>query len=83
MCRQSTKLAHGCSYEEQLAVSPKQPMSGLSVKGMAHILRRFNILSKYHLRLRTDLLSIIRSLNTVFTTIGICHTSYVACLRAR
>jgi len=26
---------------------------------------------------RTDLLSIIRSLNTVFTAIGICHTSYV------
>ena len=31
---------------------------------------------------RTDLLSIIRSLDTVFTT-GICHTSYVACLLAR
>ena len=29
---------------------------------------------------RTDLLSIIRSLNTVFTAIGICHTSYVYCL---
>ena len=29
---------------------------------------------------RTDLLSIIRSLNTVFTAIGICHTSYVDCL---
>jgi hypothetical protein len=27
---------------------------------------------------RTDLLLIIRSLNTVFTAIGICHTSYVA-----
>jgi hypothetical protein len=26
---------------------------------------------------RTDLLSIIRSLNTVYTAIGICHTSYV------
>jgi len=26
----------------------------------------------------TDLLPIIRSLNTVFTAIGICHTSYVA-----
>jgi hypothetical protein len=32
---------------------------------------------------RTDLLSIIRSLNTVFTTIGICHGSYVNCLIAR
>jgi hypothetical protein len=29
---------------------------------------------------RTDLLSIIRSLNTVFTAIGVCHTSYVDCL---
>ena len=26
----------------------------------------------------TDLLSIIKSLNTVFTAISICHTSYVA-----
>ena len=26
---------------------------------------------------RTDILSIIRSLNTVFTAIGICRTSYV------
>jgi hypothetical protein len=33
--------------------------------------------------IRTDLLSIIRSLNTVFTAIGICHTSYVYCLLAR
>jgi hypothetical protein len=33
---------------------------------------------------RTDLLSIIRSLNTVlFIAIGICHTSYVDCLLAR
>ena len=28
-----------------------------------------------------DLLSIIRSLNTVFTAIGIFYTSYVACLQ--
>jgi len=28
---------------------------------------------------RTDLLPIIRSLNTVFTAIGICHTSYIVC----
>jgi len=27
---------------------------------------------------RTDLLSIIRSLNTVFTAIVICHTSYIS-----
>jgi hypothetical protein len=31
---------------------------------------------------RTDPLSIISSLNTVFTAIGICHTSYVDCLLA-
>jgi len=31
---------------------------------------------------RTDLLSIIRSLNTVFTAIGICHPGYVDCLLA-
>jgi len=31
---------------------------------------------------RTDLLSIIRSPNTVYTAIGICHTSYVGCLLA-
>ena len=29
---------------------------------------------------RTYLLSIIRNLITVFTTIGICHTGYVDCL---
>jgi len=32
---------------------------------------------------RTDLLSVIRNLNTVFTAIGICHTGYVNCLLAR
>jgi len=32
---------------------------------------------------RTDLLSIIRSLYTVFTAIGICHSSYVDCLLTR
>jgi len=31
---------------------------------------------------RADLLSIIRNLNTVFTAIGICRTSYVDCLLA-
>jgi len=31
---------------------------------------------------RTDLLSTISSLNTVYTAIGICHTSYVDCLLA-
>jgi len=31
----------------------------------------------------TDLLSIIRSLNTVYTAVGICHSSYVDCLLAR
>ena len=32
---------------------------------------------------RTDLLSIIRSFNTVYTAIGICHASYGDCLLAR
>ena len=32
---------------------------------------------------RTDLLSIIRSLNTVYEAIGICHASYVDCLLTR
>ena len=32
---------------------------------------------------RTNLLSIIRSLNTVFTAIGICHTGYVDCMLVR
>jgi hypothetical protein len=32
---------------------------------------------------RTDLLSTIRSLNTVFAAIGICDASYVDCLLAR
>ena len=32
---------------------------------------------------RTDLLSIIRSLNSVYTAIDICHASYVDCLLAR
>ena len=32
---------------------------------------------------RTDLLSIIRSLNAVYTAIDIWHTSYVDCLVAR
>jgi len=31
----------------------------------------------------TDLLSIIRSLNTVYTAIGICHSSYVECMLAK
>ena len=31
---------------------------------------------------RTDLLSILRSLNTVCTATGICHTNYVQCLLA-
>jgi len=31
---------------------------------------------------RTDLLSVIRCLNTVYAAIGICHASYVDCLLA-
>jgi hypothetical protein len=41
------------------------------------------ILVKKSYMFRTDLLSTIRSLNTVFSAIGICHTSYVDCLLAR
>jgi hypothetical protein len=32
---------------------------------------------------RTDLLSIIRSLNTVYATTGVCHASYVDFLLSR
>jgi hypothetical protein len=32
--------------------------------------------------IRTDLMSIIRSLDTVFTATGICHIVYVDCLLA-
>jgi len=32
---------------------------------------------------RTDLLSIVKSLNTVYIAIGICHAGYVDCLLAR
>jgi hypothetical protein len=42
-----------------------------------------NLFGKELYMFRTDLLSIIRSLNTIFTAIGICHTSYVDCLLAR
>jgi len=43
----------------------------------------FNFILVKNYMFRTDLLSIIRSLNTVFTATGICHTSYVDCLLAR
>jgi hypothetical protein len=42
-----------------------------------------NLFGKELYIFRTDLLSIIRSFNTVFAAIGICHTSYVECLLAR
>jgi len=32
---------------------------------------------------RKNLLSIIRSLNTIYAAIGICHASFVGCLLAR
>jgi hypothetical protein len=41
------------------------------------------IFDKELYKFRTDLLSIIRSLNTVYATIGICHASNVDCLLAR
>jgi hypothetical protein len=42
-----------------------------------------DLFDKERYMFRTDLLSIIRSLNTPFTVIDICHTSYVDCLLAR
>jgi hypothetical protein len=41
-----------------------------------------NLYDKVLYMYRTGPLSIIRSLNTVFTAIGICHVSYVDCLLA-
>jgi hypothetical protein len=41
-----------------------------------------NLFGKELYMFRTDLLSIIRSLNTVFTATGICHTNYVDWLLA-
>jgi hypothetical protein len=41
-----------------------------------------NLFGKELYTFRTDLLSIIRSLNTVLTAIIICHTIYVAYLLA-
>ena len=41
------------------------------------------LFGKELLMFRTDLLSIIRSLNTVFTAVGICHTSEIDCLLAK
>jgi len=40
------------------------------------------LLGKELYMFRTDLLYIIRSLNTAFTAAGICHTGYVDCLLA-
>jgi len=37
-----------------------------------------NLFGKELYMFRTDLLSIIRSFNTVFTAIGICHARYIA-----
>jgi hypothetical protein len=42
-----------------------------------------NLFGKELYMFRTDLLSIISRLNTVFTAIGICHTSYIDCLLER
>jgi len=42
-----------------------------------------NLFGKELYMFRTDLPSIIRSLDTVFTAVGICHTGYVDCLLAR
>jgi hypothetical protein len=42
-----------------------------------------NLFDKELYMFRTDLLSIIRSLNTVYTAIGICHASYIDRLLVR
>jgi hypothetical protein len=42
-----------------------------------------NLFGKELYIFRTDLLSIIRSISTVFAAIGICHASDVDCLLAR
>jgi len=42
-----------------------------------------NLFDKVLYMFQADLLSIIRSLNTVYTAIGICHSIYVDCLLAR
>jgi hypothetical protein len=41
------------------------------------------IFDKEFYMFQTDLLSIFRSLNTVYAAISICHASYVDCLLAR
>ena len=45
------------------------------------LFHKFILVKKLYM-FRTDPMSIIRSLNTVYTTIGICHSSYVDCLLA-
>jgi len=54
----------------------------LTIKSQQDALFLNFILEKELYMFRTDLLSIIRSLNTVFTATGICHTSYVDYLLA-
>jgi len=51
----------------------------IRVSGMHYFSALF---SKELYMFRTDLLSILRSLNIVFTATGICHASYVDCLLA-
>jgi len=41
------------------------------------------ILDKELYMFRADLLSVIGSLSTVFTAVGVCHTGYVDCLLER
>ena len=41
-----------------------------------------NYIGKELYMFRTDLLSIIRNLNTVYTAVDTCHASYVDCLLA-
>ena len=68
--------------------------SGLTFKGPCIVIYSYNksqrdaLISQIYFdkelyMFRTDLLSIIRSLTTVYTATGICRASYVGCLIAR
>jgi hypothetical protein len=53
------------------------------IKSKRHALFLKFIFDKELYMFQADLLSIIRSLNTVYTAIGICHAGYADCLLAR
>jgi len=72
----------------------KLVLPNLTIRGPCIVINSYNksqrdapflkfIFDKELYMFRTDLLTIIRSLNTVYKAIGICHASYVDCLLAR